>query len=107
MRSDIFHIELPSIAGTDNLDFCWTKWLSTLTGIIDSHVPTRTICVKNRLNPWFDKHIQEAIYQRNYFHQKSIKYKDTESWTMYRKTRNIMLLSLYVGPNLITTTILP
>ena len=88
VRSDIFHIELPSIVGTDNLDFCWTKWLSTLTGIIDSHVPNRTIRVKNRFNPWFDKHIQEAIYQRNYFHQKAIKYKDTESWTMYRKTRN-------------------
>ena len=88
--SNIFHtcIELPSTVGTDNLDFCWTKWLSTLTGIIGSHVPIHTIRVKNRFNPWFDKHIQEAIYQRNYFHQEAIKYKDTASWTMCRKTRN-------------------
>ena len=85
---DIFNITLSDIVTVDDLVTNWNTWLSTLNEIVDKHAPLRNIRVKNRSNPWFNNNIQQAIYSRNYYHERALKHNDINSWNKYRECRN-------------------
>ena len=85
---DIFNITLSDIDSVDDLVKNWNTWLSTLNEIVDKHAPLRNIRVKNRSNPWFNNNIQQAIYSRNYYHERALKHNDINFWNKYRECRN-------------------
>ena len=44
--------------------------------------------LKHRNKPWMNSHIIELIYKRDYLKRKAIKYKNEETWLLYKRARN-------------------
>ena len=44
--------------------------------------------LKHRNKPWMNSHIIELIYKRDYLKRKAIKYKNEETWLLYKRVRN-------------------
>ena len=44
--------------------------------------------LKHRTKPWMNSHIIELIYKRDYLKRKAIKYKNEETWLLYKSARN-------------------
>ena len=56
--------------------------------ISNSCAPMETRRLKHRNKPWMNSHIIEPIYKRDYLKRKEIKYKNEETWLLYKRARN-------------------
>ena len=66
----------------------WVKWSDQFNSIVNRHVSTKQIRVKNRPNPWVTPKILELIYKRDYTHRKAIKLKNSDMMAEYKHLRN-------------------
>ena len=84
MLSQLYNI----VSLSDNVQDAWVKWSDQFNSIVNRHVSTKQIRVKNRPNPWLTPKILELIYKRDYTHRKAIKLKNSDMMAEYRHLRN-------------------
>ena len=53
--------------------------------------------LKHRNNPWIKSHMIELIYKLDYLKRKAIKYKNEETWLLYRRARNNVTEMIKMG----------
>ena len=56
--------------------------------ISNSCAPMETRRLKHGNKPWMNSHIIELIYKRDHLKRKAIKYKNEETWLLYKRARN-------------------
>ena len=74
MLSQLYNI----VSLSDNVQDAWVKWSDQFNSIVNRHVSTKQIRVKNKPNPWLTPKIFELIYKRDYTHRKAIKLKNSD-----------------------------
>ena len=84
MLSQLYNI----VSLSDNVQDAWVKWSDQFNSIVNRHVSTKQIRVKNRPNPWLTPKILELIYKRDYTHRKAIKLKNSKMMAEYKHLRN-------------------
>ena len=84
MLSQLYNIASLS----DNVQDAWVKWSDQFNSIVNRHVSTKQIRVKNRPNPWLTPKILELIYKRDYNDRKAIKLKNSDMMAEYKHLRN-------------------
>ena len=84
MLSQLYNI----VSLSDNVQDAWVKWSDQFISIVNRHVSTKQIRVKNRPNAWLTPKIPELIYKRDYTLHKAIKLKNSDMMAEYKHLRN-------------------
>ena len=87
--TDVFNVFNDScIVENPNIHMLWLKWKSTFEKVCSHHAPLKTIKVRDRINPWLTRDIVSAMHERDYIHNKAVKFKDNELMMLYKRKRN-------------------
>ena len=84
MLSQLYNI----VTLSDNIQDVWVKWSDQFNSIVNRHVSTKQVRLKNRSNPWLTPKILELIYKRDYTHRTSIRLKNSDMMAEYKHLRN-------------------
>jgi hypothetical protein len=72
----------------EDINFAYEKWYSCFRGIIESHIPHKTVTIRPRDKPWMNANVRRAIRKRNRLLKIHCKTRSTASWEKYRQQRN-------------------
>ena len=72
----------------DELRLKWVAFKKSFLDICNTHVPLKTIRVKDRYNPWINDAIVKLMYERDHSKRLAIKTNDACTWNKYKQLRN-------------------
>jgi hypothetical protein len=75
------------IINADDVHVAWSNWLSTVTDIVEQHVP-KVLIRDNKFPEWFDKEVIHLRTKKNSAWRRARFNNTPESWSKFKKIRN-------------------
>ena len=88
LHNSLLAMDLESQIDCEDINIAYKNWFDCFRGIVESHIPHKTVTIRPRDKPWMNKTVRRAIRKRNRLLKIHCRVKSLVSWEKYRQQRN-------------------